>query len=332
MSGAQYFVRGFHSCGTWACFGTTAASAKLLNLTVDQLRSAWGIVASAAGGLRTAYGTMTKPLHSAYSARSGVLAAKLAQKGLTGKKEILERDPNARPTAHRFFSFPVVFDGVEGVDLSKVTGGLGEHWNLVIHPPTEKFHPGVAATYIDLVLDLREEHNILPDEIERVDFYSSPANLDCHAQFNDPQESDAARYSILYAIAAALLDGEVGIKQHRLERLRKDDVRQMMKRIHAHEISGSHLEIYSHGDISDIYADTRITIKLKDGRECSGKRDKARGDFRLPLAKEDLLSKYRTCAIEALSGEEVEKSIKLLDQIEKLPNLTELMNILIGRH
>src|SRR5690606_6518315 len=146
----------------------------------------WGIVASAAGSLRTAYGTMTKPLHSAYSARNGVLAAKLAQKGTTGNMNVLDRDESARPTAHRYFSFPIIFDSVEGVDLSKVTDRLGEYWHLVEHQPTEKYHPGVAGTYIDLAIDLRQRHSIDPAGIDSIEFWTSPANLDCHGQFDDP--------------------------------------------------------------------------------------------------------------------------------------------------
>jgi len=330
MSGVFFWRRGFHPCNTWGCFGTTAASAKLLNLSADQLRSAWGVVTGTAGGIRSAVGTMTKPLFAAYSARNGVLAAKLAQKGVTGNKNVLERDPEARPTAHMFFSFPVVFAGADNVELSKVTKGLGEIWNLVIRPPTEKFHPGVSATFIDLVLDMVKEHNILPEQIDGVDFYGTPINMDTSIQFPYPQESDAARYNIWYALAVAILDGEVGIKSHRHERLSRKDVREMIKRIHGHELNGLHADIYSSGDTSDIY-DAQITIRLKDGKEYSGKRSRSKGDWREPLAREDLLNKYRTCAREALGEEDVEKSIKLLDRLEDLPSLTELMDILIGQ-
>ncbi|MBM4205930.1 MAG: MmgE/PrpD family protein [Gammaproteobacteria bacterium] len=331
MSGAQYFVRGFHSCGTWACFGTTAGAAKLLDLNADQLRNAWGIVASAASGLRTAYGTMTKPLHSAYSARNGVMAALLAREGFTGPMSVLERDPKARQTAHRYFSFPTIFDSVESVDLSVLTDQLGKLWHLVSHPPTEKFHPGVAGTYIDLAIDLRQAHNIDPSRIKRIDYWSSPANLDCHAQFDDPKESDAARYSIRYAIAAAFLDGEVDIKQHRVERIFKDDIQAMIRRVQAHEIPNAHLEIYSRGDISNIYADARIEVLMEDGSVHSGTRDKARGDWRLPLIREELLTKYRTCAREALSGEDVERSIRMLEDLENQSDLRSLMRTIAGR-
>jgi 2-methylcitrate dehydratase PrpD len=330
MSGSQYFVRGFHSCGTWACFGTTAGAAKLLGLNPDQLRNAWGIVASAASGLRTAYGTMTKPLHSAYSARNGVMAALLAREGFTGPMSVLERDPEARQTAHRYFSFPTIFDSVESVNLASVTDRLGDLWHLVAHPPTEKYHPGVAGTYIDLAIDLRGRHGIDPSEIERIDFWSSPANLDCHAQFDDPKESDAARYSIRYAIAAAFLDGEVDIKQHRIERIFKDDIQAMIRRVQSHEIPAAHLEIYSRGDISDIYADARIAVRMKDGTVHSGSRDKARGDWRLPLVREELLTKYRTCAREAISEEDVEVSIRILEDLENQPDLYALMRTIAG--
>jgi len=328
MSGDVYWRRGFHPCNTWGCFATTAASARLLHLSRDDLRSAWGVVTGTAGGIRSAYGTMAKPLLAAFSARNGVLAAKLAKKGVTGNRNVLERDPEARPTAHMFFSFPVVFAGPGKVDVSKLTEGLGEIWNLVIRPPTEKFHPGVSATFIDLILDMVKEHKIVPQAVDRVDFYGTPINMDTSIKFTYPQESDAARYSIWYALAVALLDGEVGIKQHRLERLSRNDVGEMMQKIHGHEIEGLHTDIYSSGDISDIY-DAQITIRLKDGKEHSGKRSRAKGDWREPLQREDLLNKYRTCAREALSDEDVERSIALLEQLDELPNLRALMNILI---
>ena len=330
MSGAQYFLRGFHSCGTWACFGTTAGAAKLLGLSADELRNAWGIVASAASGLRTAYGTMTKPLHSAYSARNGVMAAKLAKVGFTGPMSVLERDPEARPTAHRYFSFPVIFDSVESVDLSKVTDCLGDYWHLVGHPPTEKYHPGVAGTYIDLAIDLRRKHGFDPAAVSRIDYWSSPANLDCHAQFDDPDQSDSARYSLRYAIAAAVLDGEVDIRQHRLDRMFQPDIRRMMETVHAHEIPAAHLEIYEKGDISDIYADARMTIRLADGTEVSGSRDRARGDWRLPLDRDEFLTKYRTCAKEALMPADAERSERLLDTLEAQPSLETLMSAVRG--
>lgn len=330
MSGDHYFLRGFHSCGSWACFGTTAGAAKLLGLSKDELRHAWGIVASAAGSLRTAYGTMTKPLHSAYSARNGVLAAKLAQKGMTGNINVLDRDETARPTAHRYFSFPIIFDSVEGVDLSKVTDRLGEYWHLVSHQPTEKYHPGVAGTYIDLAIDMRDRHGIDPAKVESVEFWTSPANLDCHGQFDDPKESDAARYSIRYAIAAAIVDGEVDIHQHRLARIAKGDIQVMMTRVKANEIPEAHLEIYKLGDISDIYADAKLRIRLTDGTEFTDSRNRARGDWRLPLDMDEFLTKYRTCAAEVLSADDVETTIGMLQSLETHADLAPLMTVLAG--
>ncbi len=57
----HHYKNGFHSTGTIGIFGATAAAAKLFGLNTDALRHALGIAASKSGGIRAAFGTMTKP-------------------------------------------------------------------------------------------------------------------------------------------------------------------------------------------------------------------------------------------------------------------------------
>ena len=53
-------------------------------LTASDGPTALAIAASEASGLKENFGTMVKPLHAGIAARNGVLAAKLAQAGMTG--------------------------------------------------------------------------------------------------------------------------------------------------------------------------------------------------------------------------------------------------------
>jgi 2-methylcitrate dehydratase PrpD len=52
-------------------FGAYVAAAKLLGLTGDALRFGFGIAASMAAGIRTNFGTMTKPLHVGVRLKTG---------------------------------------------------------------------------------------------------------------------------------------------------------------------------------------------------------------------------------------------------------------------
>jgi 2-methylcitrate dehydratase PrpD len=81
---------GWHGAGTLGTLGAALSCAKLLKLDVDRSRTALGIATSMASGAACNYGTMTKPLGSGLAARSGVLAACLAQKGFTASATALE--------------------------------------------------------------------------------------------------------------------------------------------------------------------------------------------------------------------------------------------------
>src|SRR5262249_19576773 len=75
--GVAHCGRGGHAPGTAGAVGA-AAAARALDLDATCTRTAFGIAASQAGGLRQNFGTMTKPLHAGNAARTGTVAAMLA--------------------------------------------------------------------------------------------------------------------------------------------------------------------------------------------------------------------------------------------------------------
>src|SRR5215475_13071792 len=86
----RHYNTGFHSTGTLGSFGSAAACAKLLKLDAKRTATALGIAAAQAGGLRSNFGSMTKPFTAGHAAENGVVAADLASIGWTASEEILE--------------------------------------------------------------------------------------------------------------------------------------------------------------------------------------------------------------------------------------------------
>ncbi|MBI2854338.1 MAG: MmgE/PrpD family protein [Chloroflexi bacterium] len=330
MGAPSYYQRGFHTPGTWACLGCAAASAKLLNCSREQVRTALAVAASAAGGIRKTYGTNTKPLHSGYSARNGIIAAMLAKKGFTADRNVLDRDPEAK--AHMCFSFPVVFAGEGNYNLSKVTEGLGKSYNLVSKPIVTKFHPGptAMAPFIELVIDMMKRNSIRVDQVEKVEVRAIREWVEGVSPFLRPRTGDEARYSAPYQIAVAMLDGQVGIEQHREERVHSYDVQEMMQRVHLSELKGSEAIVRKLRETANIakMGIGELTIKLKDGREFIGKVERGQGSS--PLKRQDLLAKYEDCAKRVLSLSDVKRSIELIENLENLDDVTELMDLLRG--
>jgi len=78
---------GYHPTALFGGFGAAAAAACLLNLDEHGLARAWGHVLSLAGGSMQfsdeREGTTVKRLHAGYAAQNGVLAAELAQRGIS---------------------------------------------------------------------------------------------------------------------------------------------------------------------------------------------------------------------------------------------------------
>ena len=85
---------GFHGPGMTGLFGSATACALLMKLSAAQTANAYGIAGSLAGGLlafaKSGSGGMIKRLHLGRAAESGVIAARLAQRGYEGPPAVLE--------------------------------------------------------------------------------------------------------------------------------------------------------------------------------------------------------------------------------------------------
>jgi len=324
MTAPECWDAPWHCVATWPTLGNAAAGAKLMRLSVDQARAALGIAASAAGGIRKAFGTNTKPLHAGYGARDGVVAALLAGEGFTANMDVLERDPDVRPTSHLSQSFPYAFWG-ERYDVNKVNEGLGTYYKLVVDPTITKFHPGPTGTnaYLDLLLGMMKSQGFKAEDVEAIDGEVTSAFNDTQNVFHDPANRDQSRYSLGYQLAVAILDGKVGIDQHTEERIHRPDIKTMMERIHLNEHP-----VASPGAVSikDVFVG-RLTVRLKDGRKFSGEQDATNR----PPSRDDLLAKYRDCAERVLSRAQVERSIELIWDLENVKDIGKLTHILIGK-
>lgn len=183
---------GFHATATTGCFGAAAAAASLLGLDVDETADALGLAGTQAGGLFEflADGSMAKRVHAGRAAMAGMMAADMADQGVTGPKSIVEGDDG----------FVAAF--AEGGDLSPFES-LGEPYAI-----TETYRKPYACCRhlhgpIDAVLDVREA--IAPEDVERirVETYTGAAHHDA----TEVTTLLDAQMSLPYAVAVALVEG-----------------------------------------------------------------------------------------------------------------------------
>jgi 2-methylcitrate dehydratase PrpD len=82
----------WHSTGTMGSFNAVAAAGALLNLDEPTFAHALAIAGSVTAGLQQAFRleTMAKPLHAGRAVEAGLLAAKLAARGLRCSLDVLD--------------------------------------------------------------------------------------------------------------------------------------------------------------------------------------------------------------------------------------------------
>src|SRR5690606_20508736 len=124
--------------------------ARLRRLDADRTAAALGIAASRASGLMANFGSMTKPYHAGCAAHEGVVAARLAEAGMTSSPDALEHPKG--------FLNAVSPAG----DYDTGATPLGSTWQIVRQGLSIKKYPICFAAHrvVDAMLDLAREHGL----------------------------------------------------------------------------------------------------------------------------------------------------------------------------
>ena len=297
-----HYNAGWHTTSTLGRLGAAVASGKLLGLDEQQTRRALGIGATQAGGFQVVFGTMCKPLHAGKAAMDGLLSAMLAKKGFDSPENILD--------------VPKGFCGMfsEKSAFDKALSGLGESYEIM----NNSFKPYASCLFthspIDAALDLRDSHSISPDEIEKVHCRVAPLATEVAGRL-EPKTALEGKFSIYYAVAVALAEGEVGEDKFTDERMRDANLFAFQKKVSLEEDA----------DFDNITAE--LTIKMQDGSEYTKKVLSPKGGPENPLSSPELERKFRALAGMVLSERKVEKLATNILRLEKLTDINTFVSL-----
>jgi 2-methylcitrate dehydratase PrpD len=265
----------WHNTATCGVFGAAAAAGWLLRLDAPRMTWALGSAGTQAGGLWEfiADGAMSKHLHTGRAAANGVLAAALAALGFTGARRILE--------GRQGFFAATAPDG----NPAAVVADLGAGWKL---PGVSiKPYPSCRHTHssVDAALRLREQVGAIePEQVERleVDGYHSILDL---CDNPNPRSLYAAKFSIYYTAARALLDGHLRLNDFTDEAIADPRVAKLMAKTTARVDER----------LDSLYPaqfPARLTLTLADGRVLTEEVLSPKGDPENALSREELESKF----------------------------------------
>jgi 2-methylcitrate dehydratase PrpD len=308
-------LSGFLPTGTCGSFGAATVTGKLMQLDENGMLNAVGNVGyvlplSMAEHLMGGY--TIKIVQGGQAASAGIMAAGLAANGITG--------------------FPKVFEGSElkggftqitsktEPKLERLIDKLGEHYTIMdiyLKPFTACRHTHGA---IQATLDLINEHKFKPRDVESIMVYTyEVAELAVGKQITNDSSFVSAQFSIPYVVAACISDGELGPAQIKESRISDTNLIEFSKKV----------SVKSVDDLNAMYPDktaSRVEIKLKNGKTLQKQVDVPKGDPRDPMDIEDIKQKITRFAIKR--NAEVEKIAEVIMNIEKVKDITEVINII----
>lgn len=194
----RHYSLGWHITSTCGVFGAAAGVGKLLGLDPTKMVWAFGAAATQSSGLCECLGTAAKSASVGNAARNGLWSALLAEKGFDGPPEPL----NGVQGFYNAMGVPP--------DLSLVTDGLGEAWQIM--ETAYKPYPCgfVINPVLDCVLDWRRDNPAA--EAVRIVVRGHPLLAD---RTDRPRVSSGrqSQVSVQHAVAAALVTGKAGLEQ-----------------------------------------------------------------------------------------------------------------------
>jgi MmgE/PrpD N-terminal domain len=305
--------QGFRSSPTYGPFGAAIAASHLLGLSAGQAAHAIGYAATfAAGTFEGGDGTDIMVLQVSQAARSGLLAAYLAEQGARASAASLEG-----PIGF-YYAFT---GGTESVSF--LADHLGSRWEIM--DVTLKRYPTSMFNQppIHVMLSLTEQHDLQPDQIASVlvemnDFETSyPSAKFTSAGYR--RGGGTGRTGIV--VAAACVNRGFALPPDRPAGWTSPV--EGIDRLPTHAASTSLSERVTVQGSSDIpHLTPRVTVTLKDGTthqlQATGR------EFMLGF--EEDMTIVRALAPEVPGGaEQVERLIKAVSRLDEAPSVTELI-------
>jgi 2-methylcitrate dehydratase len=304
---------------TQGAYAVAASVARALGLDQSGVANAVAISGTAYNALRvTRTGSLSNWKGLAYpnTAFGATHATFLAMRGITGPLE--------------------VFEGNKGL-MDAITGPFELDWtreNLEIVRRTSvkkynaEFH---SQSTLEAILELRAARQVRPEEIEeiRIDIFDVAYHIIGGGEEGDKQQvrtKEEADHSLPYMVAVALLDGDVSPAQYVPERIVREDVQSLLRRV----------TIQPDEEMSKRFPaemPCHIQITLKDGQKLTIEKQDYEGFYTRPMSWEKAIAKFERLAAPYTDAAQRASIVETVAQIEtkEAVQLTQLLDASFAR-
>jgi 2-methylcitrate dehydratase PrpD len=294
-------TRGFQSTAILGALGSAAGVANMLGLDAQRSKNALAIACNLGVGLKEALkSSESQPMQVARSCEGGALAAFYAQQGAEGADSIIEE------------GFLKAF--ADDADSSQILTGLGA--TSRIFETYIKVHGGCRGNHapVDVVQSMVKQQGLAPDQIRLIEVLVDSVTY--KGEIHDPVNGDQAQFSVPFAIAVALLNGDASIFQYTDAQVGSAAVKALMKKV-------------------KVVVDKKLDIGYPDKRGASAKittatgeifesfLENAKGEPECPLSENEISDKFLTLSREVLK----DRGLQVRDLVLNLENVSNVQEL-----
>ncbi len=215
-------ARGFHATGAIGPFAAAAAAGVLLNLDRNQLANAFGMAASAAGGLFAflTTGADSRHMHAANAGIAGLMAATAAKNGNTGPMTAFEGPDGYIGAYSGACDYKMIFK-------PEPNGNAGYEIQNAYH---KRFNAcGHAIPAITLALQLQQDGVLPIEKVRSVEVLGYPASARL-TKFPVKTVSEA-KFSLPVIFSLAYLHGDVSSDEMSMTCIEQPDVQMLASKV-----------------------------------------------------------------------------------------------------
>lgn len=315
--GVDGFSTGWHNTTLVGHLSAALVAGRLMRLDLNRMINAAGIACHQAAGNAQSHidGALTKRMGPGFASAAGVMAARLAARGVTGPQAVLEGPKGWFSQYHNGnYSRELLLDG-----LGRAFPGAAMSFKP--WPSCRGSH-----TTADAALQIIAGHRLQPGQIERIlvrngpaewPFLSNPIERKRH-----PNTTVEAQFSIPWVVAAAFTDGKVRIAHFTPEALARADIKAMAERVSTIQ--------------DDSLANTRggpgeavVEVTTHDGRSLRCHVVAAKGDPQAPMSSVEVSQKFADCLeYSGLKPSRGPRLRRLVDAVAELDDVSRLSRLL----
>lgn len=274
----DHYAKGWHTTSTLGMLAAAVACARMLGLCREGVLDTLGLAVAQAAGTRENFGSMAKSFQAGHCNASALRAALLAARGFTGSAEALT-GPRGFLTLY-----------CDGQAVAEQLASLGRAPLELESSGIEiKKYPMCYATHrtLDGLLELRATHGLTLENVRAVDIVTSHRAM-VPLIHDRPQTGLAGKFSMHYAVAAALADGHVRLSSFSDEAVLRPEIQAFFPNVRVRDVPGQLLPRWA-----------EIAVTTRDGATFKARVETLRGSSAAPLSDDEIVAKLGDCCVHA---------------------------------